>query len=88
MHQMIFKRELGEKGQVVIPKDIRLHLGLQKGRSVIFSVRGSEVVLTNEQSETDFLREFFDTPKLKKRLSSKELKQNMLVQYEERLPRH
>ena len=83
---MIFKREVGEKGQVVIPKDIRMHLGLEKGRTVLFSVRGSEVLLRNEQSGNDFLQEFFATPKLRKKLSPKKIKEIMMRQYEERLP--
>jgi AbrB family looped-hinge helix DNA binding protein len=36
---MKFERELGEKGQVVIPKDIRDLLGLRSGQKVVFETR-------------------------------------------------
>jgi AbrB family looped-hinge helix DNA binding protein len=45
---MIIKREIGEKGQVVIPKDIREYLGLNISLSIILEVRDNEVVLKKE----------------------------------------
>ncbi|MBI4181377.1 MAG: AbrB/MazE/SpoVT family DNA-binding domain-containing protein [Candidatus Aenigmarchaeota archaeon] len=60
---MQVKRELGKKGQVVIPKDIRTHLGLQQGGEVLFEVRGNEVVLRAPQEGEAFVEDFCNTGK-------------------------
>ncbi|MFV9631076.1 MAG: PIN domain-containing protein [Methanosarcinales archaeon] len=36
-------RELGAKGQIVIPKDVREHFGLRKGSKVVFEVKSDEI---------------------------------------------
>ena len=79
---MIIKREIGEKGQVVIPKDIREYLGLRKGEKVVFEIRGKEVVLKQEQDAEDFLEDFFNTPKIKRKLTTREIKKIIEEQYE------
>jgi len=76
---MIIKREIGEKGQVVIPRDIRDHLGLKKGIKVIFEVKDDEVIIKKENNEK-FLEEFLNTPKLKRR--KKTIKEMIMEQYE------
>jgi len=84
---MIIKREIGEKGQVVIPKDIREMLKLRKGEKVIFEVRDNEVVIKPEQSPEEFLKDFLDVPGKKKKMSSiKEVKKIILEQYDEEIP--
>jgi len=82
---MIIKREIGEKGQVVIPKDIRNHLGLHVGTSVTFEVRDDEVVLKGERDAVKIVEDFFDTPKIDKKISVEELKRIYEGQYEEDL---
>ena len=42
---MRIKREVGEKGQVVLPKDIREHLNIKPGSGIVFEVRGDEVLV-------------------------------------------
>ena len=79
---MKFERELGEKGQVVIPKDIRKLLGLRSGQKVIFETREDEVVLKTEDDPTAFLKEFFSIPRLKKNLTQKEIEQLLEEQYD------
>ncbi|MBI1972888.1 AbrB/MazE/SpoVT family DNA-binding domain-containing protein [Candidatus Woesearchaeota archaeon] len=71
---MKIERELGTKGQVVIPKDIRAFLGLKRGRKVVFETRDHEVVIKPEQDVDAFLRDFFSFPHLKKDITLKELK--------------
>src|SRR3989344_5928018 len=61
---MIIRREIGEKGQVVIPKDIREHLGLNIGVNIIFEVRDNEVVLKKEDDASKIVEDFFNTPKI------------------------
>jgi len=78
---MIIEKEIGKKGQVVIPKDIRKFLGLNKGQKVVFEVREKEVVL--KQSDPDkFLEDFLNVPKLKKPLRTKDIKKMLEEQYD------
>ena len=79
-------RELGSKGQVVIPNDVRKMLGLQEGTRIVFTVDNEEIKIKKEQNVDDFLKEFFDTPKLKKSLTARELKEMYEESYD--LPRY
>lgn len=78
---MIIKREIGEKGQVVIPKDIREYLGLDVGANITFEARDNEVVIKKEKNPVEIVEDFFNTPKIKKKLSTKELKEIYEEQY-------
>ena len=83
---MIIRREIGEKGQVVIPKDIREMLGLHRGEQVIFEVKNEEVKIKKEQNPEEFLDDFLDVPgKKKKRSSIKEIKKIIVGQYDEEI---
>lgn len=82
---MEIKREIGEKGQVVIPKDIREYLGLSRGNKVVFEVRNKEVILKQEDNPDKFLKDFFNIPKIKRKISVKELKKVYEEQYERNL---
>ena len=44
----MIKRGIGEKGQVVIPKDIRKHLGLDVGINITFEVEDDKIILRKE----------------------------------------
>ena len=82
---MRFVREIGEKGQVVIPKDIRQLLSLKPKQKVVFEVQDREVKIKQEDSE-EFLKDFLNVPKLKRRLTAKKIKKTILDQYEENIP--
>ena len=83
---MIIRREIGEKGQVVIPKDIREMLGLHSGEQVIFEIKNEEVKIKKEQNPEEFLKDFLDVPgKKKKRSSIKEVKKIIMEQYDEEI---
>ena len=84
---MIIKRELGEKGQVVIPKDIREFLNLKTREKIVFEVRDNQVVLKKEEDPEKFLKEFFDISGKKNNLNAKEIKKIILEQYEDEIPR-
>ena len=77
---MEIQREIGEKGQVVIPKDIREYLGLRRRQKVIFEVRGKEngkereVTLKKAEDPEKFMNEFFNPKFRKKNITLKELK--------------
>lgn len=79
---MKIRREIGEKGQVVIPKDIREYLGLRKGERVIFEIVGKEVKISQERSAEEIVEDFVNIPKLKKRLNVKEMKKILEEQYD------
>ena len=77
---MIIKREIGKKGQVVIPQDIRDYLGLNIGVKIIFEVRNDEIIIKKEEPHK-IVEDFFNTPKIKKKISVKELKKIYGEQY-------
>ena len=71
---MRFVRQIGEKGQVVIPKDIRQLLGLKFKQNVVFEINNEEVRIKTEQNPEEFLEDFLNIPKLKRPLTLKDLK--------------
>jgi len=72
---MIIKRQLGEKGQVVIPKDIREFLKLRQGENIIFEVKNEEITLKKEQNAKEVLNDFFTIARTKRKdLTLKDLK--------------
>ena len=81
----MIKRKLGEKGQVVIPKDVRKYLGLKEGSEVVFEVRHGEVLLKPDTVDPKKIVEDFCNivPKGKRiRLSSKKIKKILEEQYD------
>ena len=84
---MIIRREIGEKGQVVIPKDIRDMLKIRAGQEIIFEVVNNDVKLFSSSNPEETVEEFLSGQKLKKKLSSRQLKDIMLEQYNEEIPR-
>lgn len=76
---MRFVREIGEKGQVVIPKDIRDLLGVRARQKIVFEIDvigkdKREVRIRQEKSPEEFLDDFLNVPKLKKPLTLKDLR--------------
>ena len=71
----MMKREIGEKGQIVVPKDIRDHLGLRPGSDVMFEIREHEVVLRRAPTDPhEFVNDFCTVPvKLKKKVDIKRI---------------
>jgi len=71
---MQIKRTLSEKGQIVIPKDIREYLGLKPGSEIVFEIRGKEVVIKSGKDPKEFVEEFCNVPrKIKKKIDIKKL---------------
>ncbi|MBI2172854.1 MAG: AbrB/MazE/SpoVT family DNA-binding domain-containing protein [Candidatus Aenigmarchaeota archaeon] len=83
---MQIKRTVGEKGQVVLPKDIRDYIGIKPGTEVSFEVREREIIIRTAADPAKFVEDFCNLPKLKKRLTTREIKRIIDEQYEEELP--
>lgn len=85
---MIIKRPVGEKGQIVIPKDIREMLGLRAGENVVFEVVQDEIMIKKDEEDVNnILQDFLNVPgKKKKKSSIKELKKIIYEQYDEEIP--
>lgn len=55
---MLVKRAIGERGQFVVPKDIREQLGLRAGTEVTVEVKGQEMVVKPAKTPEQIVDEF------------------------------
>ena len=81
---MQLRRTVGEKGQIVIPKDIRDYVGIKPGSEVVFEVKEKEIVIKSQKSGREFVEDFCNVPhKLRKNIGIKKIKKILDEQYEE-----
>ena len=68
-------KNVGPKGQVLIPKRIRDALGLKPGVDVNIEVRGEEIVITKPRIEGSYTEYYTSTnsPKLKELVEVKKI---------------
>jgi AbrB family looped-hinge helix DNA binding protein len=68
-------KNVGPKGQVVIPKRIRDALGLKPGVDVTIEVRGEEIVISRPKIEGSYTEYYVSTlsPKLKEPVDVKKI---------------
>ena len=71
---MEITREIGEKGQVVIPIDIRRMLSLNSKSKVIFKVENNEVKIIPQKNSKEWLNDFLKYRKKGRELTLKDLK--------------
>jgi len=55
---MSFKRKLGRKGQIVIPKVVRESLGIGSGDEVVMEIRKKEVLIKPKVDPAKFVDDF------------------------------
>jgi len=69
------RKNVGQKGQVVIPKQLRDAMGLKPGVEVILELRGDEIVISKPKIEGSYTEYYTTTqaPKLKKLVNITEL---------------
>lgn len=79
---MYVKRTIGEKGQVVVPKDIRNYLGLKPGSEILFELRGKEVIIKHPLDPKKFVEDFCDVPKKLKRINRRKLEKVSEEEYD------
>jgi AbrB family looped-hinge helix DNA binding protein len=85
---MIIKRELGEKGQVVIPKDIRDFLNLKIKGNIIFEIRDNEVILKPEDDPEKIINDYCNVPGKKIRTSPSEIRKIIMEKYKDEVSRY
>lgn len=71
---MEITRTLGEKGQVVIPRDVRILLGIKENQEVTFVVENNEVRLKKKQTAEEWMKGFLKYQKKGKEITLKALK--------------
>ena len=69
------RKNVGPKGQVVIPKQLRDALGLKPGVEVVLELRNDEIVISKPRIEGNYTEYFVSTsgPKLKKEVDIKKI---------------
>lgn len=79
---MNFRRRLGTKGQVVVPRDVRQHLGIRSGSEVIFEVRNEEAVLKPGVVPSDVVSQYLSiiSPKLKKKVQLEDILEEEILE--------
>ncbi|MBC7130044.1 AbrB/MazE/SpoVT family DNA-binding domain-containing protein [Candidatus Bathyarchaeota archaeon] len=72
---MKIRIKVGEKGQIVIPKVIREHMGIKPGDEVIMEVRAKEVIITPRVNPKEIVENFCSVVKnkLAKKINLKKL---------------
>ncbi len=60
---MLVKKEIGERGQFVVPKDVREQLGFHPGTEVTVDVKDGKMIVEPAKSVDEFLKEFFTSSK-------------------------
>ncbi len=60
---MIFKRKLGPKGQLLLPKDVRELLNVRPGDEVFIEVSEKEVKVRAATKDAQYLSKFYEVPK-------------------------
>ena len=82
---MNLKRTIMEKGQVVIPEDIRDQLGLKPGSEILFGIEDGKIIIKKttdgERTVDEFISVIPEGRKLKK-LTIKEIKSALEEQYD------
>jgi AbrB family looped-hinge helix DNA binding protein len=71
---MEITRQLGEKGQIVIPKDVRELLGVKERQEITFIIEKNEVRLKKKQTAEEWLKHFLRYRKKGKSMTLEELK--------------
>jgi len=68
-------KNIGPKGQIVIPKRVRDALGLKPGVDVTIEVRGEEIVISRPKIEGSYTEYYASTssPKLKEPVDVKKI---------------
>lgn len=84
-----FKRRIGPKGQIVLPRDIRLNLGLRTGSEVVFHTKDKNIIMEPAEDQLKILDEFCTLPIniKKRRITVKEIKESIESEFEERYKR-
>jgi AbrB family looped-hinge helix DNA binding protein len=78
----MLKKNVGQKGQVVIPKYMRDALGLKAGSDVTIEVRGQEIVIGKPKIEGSYTDYYVSTvsPKLREPIDIKKVIEDEVAQ--------
>lgn len=86
MKALRFTRPLSPRGQVVVPKDIRLYLGLKEGAQVVFEVHDGTVSLHAPDVDAGLVEEFLGGARLKGKSDLARIKGLIREQYDDGVP--
>ena len=78
---MKLKRTINEKGQIVIPKDIRVKMGLKRGTEVELNLEDGKIIIEVKNKPKDIVNDFANVPKKIPNLNSKSIKDILDEEY-------
>ncbi len=79
---MEIERTVSEKGQIVIPKDVRDYLGLKPGTEITLDVSDGKLIIKPKLSPKEFIEEFTNVGKKLKKLDMRRIKTILEEKYE------
>jgi AbrB family looped-hinge helix DNA binding protein len=79
---MKLERTINEKGQIVIPKDIRVKMGLKSGTEVELNMENGKIIIEVKNKPEEIVNDFANVPKKIPNLNSRSIKDILDEEYD------
>ncbi len=79
---MKLERTINEKGQIVIPKDIRVKMGLKRGTEVELNLEDGKIIIEVKNKPEEIVNDFANVPKKIPNLNSRSIKDILDEEYD------
>lgn len=79
---MKLERTINGKGQIVIPKDIRVKMGLKRGTEVELNLEDGKIIIEVKNKPEEIVNDFANVPKKIPNLNSRSIKDILDEEYD------
>lgn len=79
---MKLERTINEKGQIVIPKDIRVKMGLKSGTEVELNMENGKIIIEVKNKPEERVNDFANVPKKIPNLNPRSIKDILDEEYD------